>query len=1087
MAFSSSAFQQALHNAAPRLSKRFFSCQAHTRSSSLRHVLPVAPLSRSYRSNCSTRPAHVFRQHIQRQFRGFRSSAHQRQAVQQIEQVLEKESSTNADILSQSTKNKRSGWPDSSSNTVAYWLLASAASVFGIVVFGGLTRLTESGLSITEWRPVTGSLPPMSQSDWESEYEKYRKSPEFLVLNSKMTLEEFKSIYWMEWIHRIWGRVVGVTFLLPGIYFVARGRVSRNMTKKITGIAGLIGFQGFIGWWMVKSGLKDEFLVPGERAGRDVPRVSQYRLATHLGTAFIAYLSMLWCGLDILRTNRLLRQNVDKSASDLFALRHPGLRSFKIAVAALLGLTFTTAMSGALVAGLDAGLIYNEFPYMGLGLTPPRSELFDKFYLRERDTEKDLWWRNMLENPSLVQLDHRILATTTFTAVHALYFWTKFSPALKSMLPRAAMRGVHGVLGFVWLQVILGISTLIYMVPIPLASAHQAGALALLSYVTVLGSRIWVPKAAVEILRRRAGAVGTKYNFPAVERIKPNYGAAEGAPVLQASMASAVVAAAGSLAVAGNVDRAKVEQQRMKLGREQMDFLQWQARKTLHSSVAEHNTRDEDGQPPQKRFRSSAAPRGTKFSVGYTDRAQQRMNEQEGTGDDKQKRLENLEKMLKLQQIDQETFENLRDEIGVGGDTSSTHLVKGLDFKLLERVRRGEDVTKTTEASAITNSNETEIDVEEELERALEKDVSASGEGTHVDLNEEIEQNEHNQVGGESAQPSTISRDEILRQLKERRKNPQPQLAAQVAQPSLDHSRFKKLDPVKKSNKHKFTESVNGRRREVLVVTNKDGTTKRKTRWLDPAPKAPTTRNGSQADAGQAWGGDLSEELLARQKFAAEQAAKQAEDDDDGDIFGGLTEYDPLAGIDSGDEENEKSAAKNTSKDSNDTPSVVTEATGRPLQSTAKRNYFATADDAEESNKAPTHDPAILAALKRAAQIRQQEENETEGTTDQQADQEDRTDEARRKALLKKLQHKSGQDDIDIDMSFGGENRFDDEEDDRKQKLSEWKGAGVDDNDEEGESKGDGKTKRKRGGKKKKGDKNSFADVMSVIEGRKKT
>ncbi|KAK5080930.1 hypothetical protein LTR05_008246 [Lithohypha guttulata] len=512
-----------------------------------------------------------------------------------------------------------------------------------------------------------------------------------------------------------------------------------------------------------------------------------------------------------------------------------------------------------------------------------------------------------------------------------------------------------------------------------------------------------------------------------------------------------------------------------------------EARNDFAKQVAEHNTRDEDGQPPQKRFRSSAAPRGTKFSVGYTDRAQQRMNEQEGTGDDKQKRLENLEKMLKLQQIDQETFENLRDEIGVGGDTSSTHLVKGLDFKLLERVRRGEDVTKTTEASAITNSNETEIDVEEELERALEKDVSASGEGTHVDLNEEIEENEHNQVGGESAQPSTISRDEILRQLKERRKNPQPQLAAQVAQPSLDHSRFKKLDPVKKSNKHKFTESVNGRRREVLVVTNKDGTTKRKTRWLDPAPKAPTTRNGSQADAGQAWGGDLSEELLARQKFAAEQAAKQADDDDDGDIFGGLAEYDPLAGIDSGDEENEKSAAKNTSKDSNDTPSVVTEATGRPLQSTAKPNYFATADDAEESNKAPTHDPAILAALKRAAQIRQQEENETEGTTDQQADQEDRTDEARRKALLKKLQHKSGQDDVDIDMSFGGENRFDDEEDDRKQKLSEWKGAGVDDNDEEGESKGDGKTKRKRGGKKKKGDKNSFADVMSVIEGRKKT
>ncbi|KAK4916485.1 Cytochrome c oxidase assembly protein cox15, partial [Elasticomyces elasticus] len=253
-----------------------------------------------------------------------------------------------------------------------------------------------------------------------SEYDKYRASPEFKVLNSKMTLDEFKFIYYMEWIHRLWGRFVGMSFVLPAVYFVARKKVSTPMAWRLFGIAGLIGFQGFLGWWMVKSGLKDDFMREDRKPGKDVPRVSQYRLAAHLGTAFVAYLSMLWVGLDVLRTNRLVNPAQNKSSAEaanatLFTLRNPALRSFKLATALLLGLTFTTAMSGALVAGLDAGLIYNEFPYMGLGLTPPKSELFDPFYSHEPASadgqHKDLIWRNMLENPSLVQLDHRILAT----------------------------------------------------------------------------------------------------------------------------------------------------------------------------------------------------------------------------------------------------------------------------------------------------------------------------------------------------------------------------------------------------------------------------------------------------------------------------------------------------------------------------------------------------------------------------------------------------------------------------------------------------------------------------------------------------
>ena len=345
---------------------------------------------------------------------------------------------------------------------------------------------------------MTGSLPPLSDADWASEFLKYQTSPEFHLLNSRMTLQEFKSMYWMEWIHRLWGRAIGLTFVLPAIYFIGRRRVSKPMMLRLGGIAGLIGFQGFIGWWMVKSGLKDDLFAPGSH-----PRVSQYRLTTHLGTAFLCYTAMLWNGLSVLRTNKLLSMDPRAANSTLSALRHPSLSFFKRSVAGLALLVFTTAMSGGLVAGLDAGLIYNEFPYMGVGLTPPKSELFSEFYSRDPE-HKDLWWRNLLENPSLVQLDHRILATTTFTSVMALWAYSTYSPTMRKFLPVAAKKGVHGVVGFVWLQVILGISTLIYLVPLPLASAHQAGSLALLTWTLVLGSRIWYPTRAARLVVQKA-------------------------------------------------------------------------------------------------------------------------------------------------------------------------------------------------------------------------------------------------------------------------------------------------------------------------------------------------------------------------------------------------------------------------------------------------------------------------------------------------------------------------------------------------------------------------------------------------------
>ncbi|KYG44211.1 hypothetical protein M433DRAFT_31376, partial [Acidomyces richmondensis BFW] len=389
-----------------------------------------------------------------------------------------------------------SAWPQVSSKGVAYWLLASAASVFGLVVFGGLTRLTESGLSITEWRPVTGSLPPRDAEAWEAEFALYRQSPEFKLLNSRMTLDEFKQIYWMEWTHRLWGRVVGVTFLLPALWFVTRRRVTQRMAGRLAGIGGLIGFQGFIGWWMVKSGLTDDLL----SGPNSHPRVSQYRLAVHLGTAFTVYLAMVWHGLEILREHRLLAHPA-RGIQDLSHLRQPGFLPLRRAVVALAALSFVTAMSGALVAGLDAGLIYNDFPWMGGSLIPPRSELLDPVYSRGRSG--DTVWRNMCENPVLAQLDHRILATATFTAVWALWAYTRYHP-LHQKFPAPVLRGVHGLVGLVSMQAALGIATLWYLVPTPLAAAHQAGALALLTWVWVLGSRVWVSRRLWTLVQNSA-------------------------------------------------------------------------------------------------------------------------------------------------------------------------------------------------------------------------------------------------------------------------------------------------------------------------------------------------------------------------------------------------------------------------------------------------------------------------------------------------------------------------------------------------------------------------------------------------------
>lgn len=339
----------------------------------------------------------------------------------------------------------------------------------------------------------------MSPADWHDEFKKYKASPEFQKLNPNMTESEFKKIFWMEWSHRLWGRVVGLTFVIPTIYLIARKRVSLPIARNLLLLNGLIATQGFVGWWMVKSGLKDDLFATGAH-----PRVSQYRLATHLTLAFAVYTGMVWNALQIWRERRLLiRVQPERALALLERLRSPPLAIFRRSALALTFLIGITAFSGALVAGLDAGLIYNEFPYMGNGLTPPKAELWSAFYSRKED-QSDLWWRNMLENPSLVQLDHRILASTTFLAVNTFFLYSKLSPSVVNVLPGGSKRMMLGLLGLVWMQASLGLTTLLYLVPTTLASAHQAGSLALLTGAIVLGSRVWTPPRLARMVKARA-------------------------------------------------------------------------------------------------------------------------------------------------------------------------------------------------------------------------------------------------------------------------------------------------------------------------------------------------------------------------------------------------------------------------------------------------------------------------------------------------------------------------------------------------------------------------------------------------------
>ncbi|RNA18525.1 cytochrome c oxidase assembly COX15 -like protein [Brachionus plicatilis] len=346
---------------------------------------------------------------------------------------------------------------------IGLWLAGCSGMVAGAVVLGGVTRLTESGLSMVDWKLIKDMVPPKNEQEWQEEFDKYKEFPEWKYMNKdkQMTLEQFKFIFYMEWGHRMWGRLTGLVFLLPAAYFWKKGYFNSGMKKRIGVFSVLLGFQGFLGWYMVKSGLNE----PEKQT--DVPRVSQYRLAAHLGSAFLLYVGFLWNSLNHLLPN----QKVEPMNAKL--LRGISMRSH-----GLLTLIFTTALAGAFVAGLDAGLVYNSFP---------------KF--ADRWIPTDLWtiepkWKNFFENPTMVQFQHRMLATGTLAAI-CLY---AFSMRRVNISPRARL-ALNTLVGMSFVQVGLGIATLLYYVPTHLGALHQSGSLALLSFGIWLATELKrVPK-----------------------------------------------------------------------------------------------------------------------------------------------------------------------------------------------------------------------------------------------------------------------------------------------------------------------------------------------------------------------------------------------------------------------------------------------------------------------------------------------------------------------------------------------------------------------------------------------------------------
>jgi heme a synthase len=322
-----------------------------------------------------------------------------------------------------------------SRRSVAAWLLACCALVFAMVVVGGITRLTHSGLSIVEWQPIMGAVPPLGEEQWAEAFGKYQQTPEYRLRNHDMTVEGFKGIFWWEYIHRLLGRVIGLAFLVPFLWFLAKRRLDPDVAWKLGGVFILGGLQGALGWFMVQSGLVDE------------PRVSSLRLAAHLGLAFLIYGTMLWIALDLLYRDR-------SAVSD-------GMRS---RAGGMVALVFLMVLSGALVAGIRAGYAYNTWPLMNGQLIPEEILLLEP------------WYANIAYNMATVQFIHRVIALVVALMAIGLWFDVRREP------PNGRARFWSNVLLLAAAaQVALGITTLVLRVPLNIAVLHQAGAVILFS------------------------------------------------------------------------------------------------------------------------------------------------------------------------------------------------------------------------------------------------------------------------------------------------------------------------------------------------------------------------------------------------------------------------------------------------------------------------------------------------------------------------------------------------------------------------------------------------------------------------------
>ncbi len=326
---------------------------------------------------------------------------------------------------------------DGRPRAVAAWLFVCCALVFAMIVVGGVTRLTHSGLSITEWQPIVGTLPPLSAADWEATFAKYRATPEYQLVNHGMSLAEFKGIFWWEYFHRLLGRLIGVVFFVPLAWFALRRAIPAGYGWKLVGIFVLGGLQGAMGWYMVMSGLVDD------------PRVSQFRLTAHLLLAVVIFGAMLWVAFSLLAPVR----------STLVDARARSARRLAFGVVALILLMIAT---GGFVAGIRAGFAYNTFPLMNGHAVPPEIMTIEP------------WWRNFFYNMATVQFDHRLVAYVLAIAVPALWWQLRRASAV----PARARTGATLLVAMLAVQIGLGIATLLLVVPLSLAALHQAGAVA---------------------------------------------------------------------------------------------------------------------------------------------------------------------------------------------------------------------------------------------------------------------------------------------------------------------------------------------------------------------------------------------------------------------------------------------------------------------------------------------------------------------------------------------------------------------------------------------------------------------------------